>query len=146
MQSQTLNTVNTFSGPFVIPSSNDVASRLATSATPERQAAPRVVAARQLPNPAPPRSRVNKSEWNAHRGQIQKLWLEEDRSLEETMRFMTENFQLQSVVSPIELPPRMESITSKMLTGFNQVPNCIKENSRNGNGPRIYQVERQAGC
>ena len=91
MQPQTLNTVNTLSGSFVIPSSNDVASRLATLATPERQAAPRVVAANQLPNPAPPRSRVNKSEWNAHRGQIQKLWLEEDRSLEETMRFMTEH-------------------------------------------------------
>ncbi len=92
MQPQIVNMVNTPSGSFVVPSSNNVASRLATSATPEYQAAPRVLAAKQLPTPAPPRSRVSKREWNAHRGQIQKLWLEEDRSLEETMRFMTERF------------------------------------------------------
>jgi hypothetical protein len=44
---------------------------------------------------APLRSRFSATEWEGHRESIRKLYIDEEKSLEETMKYMAENFDFQ---------------------------------------------------
>ena len=92
VQPHSLNRISTPSGSFVIPSIENAASRQLRTITPENMLIPVATVEESLLPAVSTRSRFSNQEWENHRLHIQKLWLEEDQSLEETKQVMKEKF------------------------------------------------------
>ena len=118
---------------FVIPSLNATPSRQFPPSTPESLTFVQANTQEQLAAVASTRSRFSTEQWENHRSTIQRLWVDEDKSLEETKRIMTEKFDFSpsSIFgnSIIFLYPCQHS-----LTAVSSVISCISRNSSNGAG------------
>lgn len=79
-------------GSFVIPTSENIASRQSFNVTPEVVPHPRVTVVDELPPVAPNRARFSQTQWENHRPHIHKLYLDEDKTLDEVREIMTERF------------------------------------------------------
>ena len=89
---QLLNLHNTPSGSFVAPSIENIASRQLRTVTPANRLSPIVPVEENLPAANSTRSRFSDEEWEKHHSQIRKLWLDEDKSLEETKQAMIQEY------------------------------------------------------
>ena len=92
VQNQLSNVLDTPSRSFVIPALENVASRQLRTVTPENMLIPSTTMEEHLPFAVFTRSRFSNQEWENHRPQIQKLYLDEGRSLEETKQVMIRDF------------------------------------------------------
>ena len=75
-------------GSFVIPGFENIASRQLRTVTPGNMSFPDATVEDDLPPTVFTRSRFSNEEWEKHRPQIQKLWLDEGKSLDETKQHM----------------------------------------------------------
>ena len=90
VQPHLLNLHNTPSGSFVVPGLENVASRQSRSITPVNRLITTAPVQETQPPAVSTRSRLSDEEWEKHRPQIKMLWLDEDKSLEETKQAMTQ--------------------------------------------------------
>lgn len=88
-----LNLQNTPLGSFVIPSFENIASRQSRTVTPRNMSLPDATVEEDLPPTVSTRSRFSNEEWEKYRPQIQKLWLDERKPLDETKQYMAAKFK-----------------------------------------------------
>ena len=87
-----LNLTRTPLGSFVVPSSENIASRQSRTVTPGNMSLPNATVEEDLPPIVFTRSRFSNEEWERHRPQIQKLWLDQGKPLDETKQYMAAEF------------------------------------------------------